>query len=504
MLSVDAPGPALPPPPQDFNLAACVLAAGAEEKVALSILGPEGDAYWSYGALRRAVFGIAGGLTSMGLTPGARVLLRLGNTAEFPLAFLGAIAAGLVPVATSSQLTEHEITPMAETVSPALIVAGEGVALPRIACPVLSEAELHGLAEHDPMAPVLGSPDRPAYAIFTSGTSGRSRAVLHAHRAIWARRMMWDGWEGLTPDDRLLHAGAFNWTYTLGTGLMDPWTRGATALVPAPGTPARALPGLLATHDATIFAAVPGLYRQILRMELPHKPHLRHGLTAGEKLPESLRAAWRAATGTPLHEAFGMSECSTFLSGAPRRSAPEGTLGYAQPGRRIAILGDDGAPVARGTTGTLAIARDDPGLMLGYLEGGVPVLPGDGDWFHTGDSAEMGADGAITYHGRSDDIMNAGGFRVSPIEVEAAMAAHPGVVEAACVELRVTADATIIACAFVARGAPPTPEALSAHAHERLAHYKCPRLFVAVEALPRGTNNKLLRREIRAGLEAGV
>ena len=81
----------------------------------------------------------------------------------------------------------------------------------------------------------MGDPDRLGYIIYTSGTSGRPSAVMHAHRAIWARQMMVRGWYDLKPEDRVMHAGAFNWTYTLGTGLMDPWTAGATALIPAAG-----------------------------------------------------------------------------------------------------------------------------------------------------------------------------------------------------------------------------------------------------------------------------
>jgi hypothetical protein len=91
----------------------------------------------------------------------------------------------------------------------------------------------------------MGDPDRLAYLVFTSGSSGEPKAVAHAHRAIWARRMMVQGWYGLTPEDRLLHAGAFNWTFTLGTGLLDPWAIGATALIPAPGVPIEALPLLM-------------------------------------------------------------------------------------------------------------------------------------------------------------------------------------------------------------------------------------------------------------------
>lgn len=512
MLSIDAPRlpnpeTALARPPAAFNLAAHVLAGGAAtpDKIALSILSPEHGDDWSYARLTRAVLGIAGGLAGLGLSPGAIVLLRLGNTVEFPLAFLGAIAAGLIPVPTSSQLTTPEISRMAATLSPALIVAGDGVALPDpVPCPVLSETALHDLADHAPATPLTGDPDRPAYAIFTSGTSGSARAVSHAHRAILARRMMWQGWYGLTPDDRLMHAGAFNWTYTLGTGLMDPWSRGATALIPAPGTAASALPALMARHGATIFAAAPGVYRQMLRAPLPALPALRHGLSAGEKLAGTIRADWEAATGTPIHEAFGMSECSTFVSGSPARPAPQGSLGYAQPGRRIAVVDAAGSPVARGAHGILAVDAADPGLMLGYI--GAPEATAarlKQGWFLTGDGARMAADGAITYDGRDDDMMNAGGFRVSPIEVEAAMTTHPAVHEAACVELPVSDSASVIACFYTPETDPADTGALSAHAHAQLAHYKCPRLFIAMDSLPRGANNKLLRRALRDRVARG-
>ncbi|MEC7761945.1 MAG: class I adenylate-forming enzyme family protein [Pseudomonadota bacterium] len=498
--------PDLPPPPAAFNMAAYVLSGGAEtpDKLALSVLGSPRDD-WSYARLTRAVRAIAGGLLAQGLTPGDRVLLRLGNTVEFPLAFLGAIAAGLVPVPTSSQLTSREITGMAAQIDPALIVAGDGVAMPDpLHCPVLTAADLHDLTTGPEAAFAMGDPNRAAYAIFTSGTSGKPRAVLHAHRVIWARRMMWEGWYGMAPEDRLMHAGAFNWTYTLGTGLMDPWSRGATALIPAPGTPSSALSGLIADEGVTIFAAAPGVYRQMLRGEMPATPALRHGLTAGEKLAEPIRTAWEAATGTTLHEAFGMSECSTFVSGSPARPAPEGALGYPQPGRTVAVMGDD-AIVARGEAGVLAIRADDPGLMLGYVgaEEETRARYKDG-WFLTGDSVAMAEDGAISYLGRGDDMMNAGGFRVSPVEVESAMMLHPGVHEAAAVEIAVSETAKVIACFYVAEpGHAPDETALVAHATATLAHYKCPRIFVAVEALPKGANNKLLRRALRAQAEAG-
>lgn len=491
-----------PPCPQPFNLAASVLEAGARvpDKIALQVLSLTGAERWSYGALIRAVRGIGTGFVEAGLPPGARVLLRLGNTVDFPLAFLGAIAAGLVPVPTSSQLTAEEITAMAAQIDPVAVVAAPGIALPDLPLRRIGTDELVDWRALPACDWAMGDPDRLAYLIFTSGTSGRARAVMHAHRAIWARRMMWQGWYGLTPDDRLMHAGAFNWTYTLGTGLMDPWAIGATALIPGADVGAAQLPLLLKRFDATIFAAAPGVYRQMLRAGLPALPRLRHGLSAGEKLPEATRAAWEAASGTPIFEALGMSEVSTFISASPARPAPQGASGFVQEGRRVAVLGPDATPVQRGEAGVLAVDARDPGLFLGYW--GQPeetAAKFSGGWFLTGDTVRMDDAGAVHYLGRDDDMMNAGGFRVSPLEVERAMDTCPGIAESAAVELPVSGTASVIGLFYVARDPAPDEAALRAHAEAHLARYKQPRLWIALDALPRAANNKINRRALREG-----
>jgi acyl-coenzyme A synthetase/AMP-(fatty) acid ligase len=491
------------PCPAPFNLAAHVLGRAGElgSKIALSVVGGVQPESWTYAALEAAVLGTASGLLREGLASGDRVLMRLGNTADFPIAYLGAIAAGLVPVPTSSQLTEPEITEMTADLKPKLILGAPGINLPDHPASVLPLERLRAFRDLPPADYALGDPDRPAYIIFTSGTSGRPRAVVHAHRAIWARRMMWQGWYGLTEADRLLHAGAFNWTYTLGTGLMDPWSVGASALIPAAGTTPAELPALLARHEATIFAAAPGVYRQLLRQPLPALPNLRHGLSAGEKLPSEVARAWQASSGTSVFEAYGMSECSTFISANPSAHVPLSTLGRPQPGRRIALMGAAG-PVPMGEAGVIAVHRSDPGLMLGYL--GQPEETAaryQGEWFLTGDLGRMAEDFTITYEGRADDMMNAGGYRVSPIEVEDAMTAHPAITDAAACELRVRADTTVIGLFFVAH-ADVTEAELATFAAERLARYKCPRLFIRKETLPRGANNKLLRRVLREEWDA--
>ena len=491
MLSVSDTRPH-PPLPPAMNLAGHVLARAPAlaDKPALVILHPDHDEIIPYARLLALTLGCATHLLALGLRPGDRVLLRLGNGPAFPVAFLGAIAAGLVPVPTSAALTAAEVTRLATLVAPRLVLAEPGIALPDTPAPVqtpdlsLWDAQL-------PHSPTPADPHAEAYVIFTSGTSGRPMAVSHAHRAILARQPMHQGWEGFSTTDRLLHAGAMNWTYTLGTGLMDPWTLGATALIPAPGTPATALPALLARADATIFAAAPGVFRQMLRVPFPALPHLRHALSAGEALPPQTRAAWQAATGTPVHEALGMTEISTYLSGSPTRPAPPGTAGYAQPGRHIAILDDQGDPVPLGTPGELAVATTDPGLMRGYL--GHP--PPQGPWFRTGDIATMADDGAVTHLGRKDDLLNAGGFRVSPAEVEAAFHDLPGLLACAAAEVEPTPGTRIIALFYEGPCAIEAP-LLHQRAETALARWKQPRHYQHLDTLPRTATGKLIRRAL--------
>ncbi|MDQ7776770.1 class I adenylate-forming enzyme family protein [Paracoccus aminovorans] len=479
-----------------MNLAEHVLRAGLAhpDRLAMSVLGLGRADRWSHARLRRAVLGTATGLLQQGLAPGDRLLMRLGNTPAFPITYLGAIAAGIVPVPTSAMLTAPEITRLAVALQPKAIVADAGIALPVHLAPVLPAARLAEFESLPAAGFAMGDPDRLAYIVFTSGSSGQPRAVCHAHRAILARQMMFQGWYGLMPQDRLLHAGAFNWTFTLGTGLMDPWTVGATALIPAEGVAPEQIPLLASRHGATLVAAAPGVFRRMLRADWQPWPGLRHGLTAGERLDPGLRRAWQARTGTDLHEAMGMSECSTFLSGSPARPAPEGTAGFAQPGRRLAILDEAGAETAG--PGTLAVHRSDPGLFLGYLDQAEETAGKFlGDWFLTGDLAETTAEGAIRTLGRADDMMNAGGFRVAPGEVEDALAAHPEAGEVAATDLPVGPGSSVIAAFWTG---PAPAETLREHAEARLARYKQPREYIQLSALPRTPTGKINRRALRA------
>ena len=316
---------------------------------------------------------------------------------------------------------------------------------------------------------------------------------------------MYQGWYGIGPDDVMLHAGAFNWTYTLGVGLTDPWANGATTVLYNGPKDVHVWPRLMEAASATLFAAVPTLYRQILKycdLAAHDISTLRHGLTAGEALSPTQLEHWQEVTGKNLYEALGMSECSTYVSTGPAMEIRPGSPGKPQPGRCVAALPIEAGtePLPPGETGLLAVHRSDPGLMLGYWrrpEDEAAVYRGE--WFIGGDLAAFDEDGYLWYHGRADDVMNAMGYRVSPQEVEAALAGHPDIAEVAVTELSVREDVKVIAAYIVPReGSAPDRDAIAAYAKENLAAYKCPREIVFVDRLPRTANGKVMRRALYA------
>ena len=488
------------PCPNNFNLAAYVLSQSNElsGKTAVSILRPSGSENWTYGQLKNAVLSTAQGLLDTGLKAQDRILMRLGNTIEFPIFFLAAIAVDINPIPLSAQLTEGEVARMVGLVGAKAVCLDPALSFPQtsgVECITLED--LRRMQRKAPADFRVGPPDRLAYIVFTSGTSGTAKAVMHAHRAVWARQMMIKDWYDLHQDDRLLHAGAFNWTYTLGTGLLDPWTKGATALIPDPTIPMEHLPELMQNHDATIFAAAPGVYRKCLSNDnFPALPRLRHGLSAGEKLSATLHNKWKKQTKTNIYEAFGMTECSTFVSSSPQAPADRNTIGRPQVGRRVAILAQDGShePVELGQTGIIAIDRSDQGLMLGYVN--VDKDNTGSSWFLTGDLGKMSESGSITYLGGDDDVITAGGYRVSPLEVEAQLQSHPDIISIAVSQVEVKQDTWVVAAFYTAQAEIET-DVLKEFAGKLLAKYKQPRVYVYRKALPTGPNGKILRRALR-------
>ena len=512
----DKPGYTGERPPAQFNMARYCLEAAARttpDKVALIVVSdahvPIANAEcWTYRRLDDAVRRTAAGLRHLGLESGERVMIRMGNTSDYALLFFGAIAAGCVPLPSSAQLTEEEADFLLADSGTRILALSDDLAIePPPGVRVLSPSDIVALREDNaPLEYADTAADDPAFLIYTSGTTGQPKGVLHAQRSAWGRRPMYQGWYGIRPDDVILHAGAFNWTYTLGVGLTDPWANGATTVLYNGPRDVTIWPALMEKFRATLFAAVPGLYRQILKYNDLHGfdlSSLRHGLTAGEALSVALLEQWRSITGKELYEALGMSECSTYISSSLESPVKPGSPGKAQQGRCVAVLpieeGDK--PLPPGEIGLLAVHRSDPGLMRGYWNRpDEEDLVYRGEWFIGGDLAHFDADGYLYYHGRNDDVMNAMGYRVSPLEVEHCLSQHPAVAEVAVTELQVRDEVSVIA-AFVVPRDPDEPDGIDAapllaRAHAHLAAYKCPREIIFIDALPRTANGKVRRRDL--------
>jgi acyl-coenzyme A synthetase/AMP-(fatty) acid ligase len=499
--------------PSRFNMAAYAIgraAASRPDAPALLVIGEVGAApaeVWTFAALEDAVLRIAAGLKHAGLAPGARILIHLDNTSTYALLFFGAIAGGFVPLPTSTQLTAREILFMAQNSGAEAVALAAGVALDGLAgdVPIFSPDDVERMLRDAPRGEYAATAaNDPAFLVYTSGTTASPKGVLHAQRSAFGRRPMYRGWYGIGSDDRMLHAGAFNWTFTLGTGLTDPWANGATSIVYTGEKDPAVWPRLIAETGATLFAGVPGVYRQMLKYANPSASDLgalRHGLMAGEGPPPGLFEEWEGRTGRPLYEALGMSEISTYVSSGPITPRRDGAVGRAQPGRRIAVLPVEGGdqPLPVGEEGKLAVHRSDPGLMLGYWKRpDEEAAVYRGEWFVGGDLAAMDADGYVYHRGRANDLMKALGYRVSPLEVEAVLAEHPAVAEVACAEARVRADVSIIAAFVVAHSGVQIDQAeIENFAAERLAAYKRPRAIVVVDALPRTANGKIMRSALR-------
>jgi acyl-coenzyme A synthetase/AMP-(fatty) acid ligase len=496
---------------ESFNLAWHCLGRQAKErgdKTAL-ILCDGQDAFrsWTYAELDQMVRRLAGGLIANGLLKGDRVMIRAANDIDFVLTFFATTAIGCVAQPASLLLTGEEALALAVDSGAAAIFLGDAAAREgRLFSNlrVFDQREtLQLAAEAAPAAYASTAPDDPAYLVFTSGSTADPKGVLHAHRVVIGRRPMARDWLGIAEDDVVLHAGNINWTYALGVGVLDPFACGATGVLYAGPRDSTVWLKLIEGRRATIFAAVPSLYRQILKYGDPSKfdlSSLRHGVCAGEALSPELLAQWREGTGTWLYEALGMSEISTYISSRPGETIRPGSPGRPQTGRRIAVLPIDGGtePLPRGQVGLLAVHRSDPGLMLGYWNRPAEEAAAfRGEWFVGGDLAEFDDDGWIWYRGRNDDLMNAFGYRVSPLEVEKVLSAHPDVADVAVAERKVADGVSVIAAFVVLKADSAADEnALLAHCEEHLAPYKRPRAVVFVSEIARTANGKVSRKAL--------
>ncbi len=518
--------------PEFFNIGvACTdahLGTEIEERLAMIV---EDDTFGTvtatYGELAKRSSQFAQLLRQRGVVPGDRILIRLPNSLDYPTAFLGAMKAGCIAVPTSTLLTVDEVLYLAKDSGAKVLVmdhamweqlstrvteaqdaklvllSGKGKYIENLAVAALDlkpalDAITVWSAAHATRA------NDPAYLVYTSGTTGYPKGVLHAHRALIGREPASEYWFNFDSNgvDRILHSGKFNWTYVLGSGLMDPLYRGKTVIVHEGKNDANTWTRLIAKHKATIFIGVPTIYRQIIQKTTANKetvPSLRMCMSAGEHLSDDMLAAWRDRFGMEIFEAVGMSEFSYYLSQSIHRPIRAGSAGFPQPGHEIQLLDPDSLqPVQHGEEGMIAVPESDPGLFLRYwnMPEETAKYRHDG-YFFTGDYAKIDEDGYLWFLGRKDDIIKSFGYRVSPYEVERVLKSHPAVADCACVGEEIEKDKLIVVAYVIAQpGAELSADLLHQYGLKHLAGYKAPKRIYLAKDFPRTKNGKILRREI--------
>ncbi len=521
--------------PEYFNIGvACTdahLGTPAEHRVAMIVEDDVlGCSEISFAGLAARTSQFAQLLRDLQVGTGERVLIRLPNCLDYPTAFLGAMKRGAIAVPTSTLLTVEEVLYLARDSGAAVLVTDKPMwaklhdqlgDLPQLQHVLLSgPGEVQagvGVQVHDLDAALAAitvwsgaaetRADDAAYLVYTSGTTGYPKGVLHAHRAMIGRTPASRYWFDFAADgDRIMHSGKFNWTYVLGSGLMDPLFLGKTVIVHEGKNDATTWPRLIAKHNASIFIGVPTIYRQILQKTTLTRvdvPSLRHCMSAGEHLSDEVFGQWHARFGTDIYEAVGMSEFSYYLCQTKSRPIRPGSAGFPQPGHAIQLLDPDTLqPVAAGEEGMICVPDTDPGLFLEYwnLPEETAKLRHDG-WFFTGDYARYDADGYLWFLGRKDDIIKSFGYRVSPYEIERVLKSHPAVADCAAIGEEIEKDKVLVVAYVIPHvGQDITPDQLLAFGKQHLAAYKAPKAIYLARDFPRTKNGKILRRDVNPGI----
>ncbi len=478
----------------------------------------------SYSSLQGLSNAMAHAFAGLGLARGSRILIRLPNCIEFPITFLGAIKAGLIPIPSSPLFTWHELKFLLEDSQASALVTSRELAPPELwPEKPASLQEILLLSEKEEKLPpqakrwqdLLKSAlavfateptpaDAPAFWLYTSGTEGRPKAVIHAHRSIRAHDARAQLWQDVKAGDVIFNTSAVNWSYTLTCGMLDVWRHGLSSVLYQGSLQPALLAQIIRRHGVTTFMTVPGIYRRLLpylEEQSETLAGLRVCLSAGERLSEEIRKKFHEQTGLEIYEGLGMTEHSVYLVQEFGKPQIPGSCGRSLPGQKIALLRDDLSECAPGEMGILASHRDCEGLFLGYHQRPEESAAAfRGDWFLTGDLAERDADGNFFFLGRRDDVLTSGGYRISPAEVEAALNSHPAVEESAAVNLAAEAGKTLVEAFVVLKAGHLATQDLAKEilstAATRLAAYKIPRQIVFLRELPKTTNGKLRRQAL--------
>ena len=448
----------------------------------------------------------ARGLRGLGVEAGDRVALLLPDGPAFAAVFLGAIKLGAVAVPLNTRLAGEDHARLLDDADARVAVAAPALGAPLRAvapgCRVVGWDALVVSASEERLPAAPAGPDAMAFWLDTSGTTGAPKAAVHCHRTLLAGAGYGRDVLGVGPGDRIFASSKLFFAYALGNALLIPLALRAQSYL-APDWPDPAgVAAVVRDYRPTLFFSVPTFYARALAADLPPATFssARACVSAGERLPREIAAAWRGRFGVEILDGLGATE--TVFMALSQRPGRTGSLatGSPVPGSDARLLDDDGRPVVAGERGVLWVRT--PSLAAGYWRRPDASRRAFVDgWFRTGDVCHRDADGDYVHCGRDDDSFKVAGMWVQPAEVEAAALAHPAVLEAGAVGA-VAATGLVKPFLFVVARDASAPAAtlvaaLGARLSDALPPHQRPQRISVVAELPRTSTGKLQRFRLR-------
>jgi acyl-coenzyme A synthetase/AMP-(fatty) acid ligase len=449
--------------------------------------------------------GLSGVMLANGVRRGDVVLILVGNRIEWVIAMLACFRMGAVALPCNPQLTADDLALRVAATNPALAI-GEARYLNSMpsGVPCLDMDDLERAFDEDLEQPTPSrceslDPSDPALIVFTSGSTGEPRGVVHPQSYLTAQDLQAREWFGARPGELAWCTAAPGWSKSSRNAFIAPWLCGAAALLVDERFDPETRLEIARREGVNVLCQAPTEYRMIAgRTAIEPLPDMRRMVSAGETLNPEVIDAFREATGIEVADGYGQTETGAVTGMRPGDSVVghEGSMGPPLPGIETRIVEDE----------LQVRASTCPTFFSEYLDG----ERFEGEWWPTGDLVTADADGFLYHQGRNDDIISSAGYRIGPVEVEHALVSHPAVAEAAAVASPDRERGSVVRAVLVlrteARPSPGDPEAEDAlradiqrHCREVTAPYKYPRIVEFTDELPKTSSGKIRRSELRRG-----
>jgi len=449
---------------------------------------------WHFGELIACSAGLSGAFAARGVGRGDVVMTLVGNRIEWVLSLLACWRMGAVALPCSTMLRRQDLEHRVAAAAPKLCVGDAALmaelpaGVPTMDLDDVARVLDEDLPQETPAAVEPMGPDDPALIVFTSGTTGAPRGVVHPHRYLFGQEIQATHWFGSRPGELAWCTTSTGWSKSARNVFLAPWLTGAAAVIhEGRFDPAERLEFARAL-GVNVLCQAPTEYRMLARRaELRPLPALRRMVSAGEPLDPETIAAFREATGLEPADGYGQTETGHVTANLVGEPVRAGSMGKPLPGIETRIL-----------AGELQLrAASSPTFFSHYLDG----ERFEGEWWPTGDLVRSDEDGYLYFEGRGDDIILSAGYRIGPTEVEAALLSHPAVADAAAVAAPDPERGSVVRAIVVLREREPSAALaaeLQEHCKRETAPYKFPRIVEFAAELPKTDSGKVKRAELRA------